>query len=501
MYFIDDTPVSCSDDALALSSEDESDTVAESLVPNIGKGNDVNNVYNSGGSSLGIGVGNGVCTGAGNNVNFGDGNITQCTLAQYKDDNDWNLYIGDGSGGENNADMGVGNLHIGDRNGAENNADTGVGNDVNAVTTNGRLAPVLYKDDDDWHSERRKTVRFRFKGAEGVRYTIKPTTPAEFVRLLFDDTLVDKIIEYTNKKSVMLSQTSKKRQKGRPLPKKIAPLKDWIPVTREEFFRFLGLCCLMGNIHMPTVRHYWRTKSVMYHHPFFGETMARNRFEAILRALRFYDPDRTVAKKDKISSIITHCVKNFKEVHSPAKQLSIDEALVGFKGRISYKQYIPMKRRRFGLKLYELTSSGYVLNIILYTGKGTVECSKKGHAYVVVHRLLRDYFGKGHAVYLDNYYTSIQLAESLYRRGTEITGTLRSNKVGIPDPLKKIKLRRGETFFMRKGKLLIQKWYDKREIMMISTRHNGSYRCVKTRFGGLKMKPEVVTEYNEHMGV
>lgn len=207
----------------------------------------------------------------------------------------------------------------------------------------------------------------------------------------------------------------------------------------------------MSNIHMPTERHYWRAKSIMYHHPFFGETMARNRFEGILRSLRFYDPNRTVAKKDKISSIITHCVENFKEAYSPAKQLSIDEALVGFKGRISYKQHIPMKRRRFGLKLYELTSSsGYVLNIILYTGKGTVKGSKKGYAYSVVHTLLKDYLGKGHAVYLDNYYTSIPLAKSLYKRGTEITGTLHLNKVGIPEPLKKWNSEEGKHFLCAK---------------------------------------------------
>lgn len=38
---------------------------------------------------------------------------------------------------------------------------------------------------------------------------------------------------------------------------------------------------------------------------------------------------------------------------------------------------------------------------------------------------------------MDNFYTSIPLAEALYRLGTQITSTLRSNQIRIPEPLKK----------------------------------------------------------------
>lgn len=110
----------------------------------------------------------------------------------------------------------------------------------------------------------------------------------------------------------------------------------------------------MGNVKAPSLKHYWMSsKSPQYYHPIFGNTMARNWFEAILRALRFYNQiDQTVLKKDKVNYIITHCVKNFRKVYSPPKQLSIDEALLGFKRRLSYRQYSPMKKQRFGIKLY-----------------------------------------------------------------------------------------------------------------------------------------------------
>lgn len=73
-----------------------------------------------------------------------------------------------------------------------------------------------------------------------------------------------------------------------------------------------------------------------------GQTMSKNRFEVILQALRFYDTnDKTMTKKNKIDYVIRTCVQNFKAHYLPKKQLSIDEALFGFKGRLSYKQYIP----------------------------------------------------------------------------------------------------------------------------------------------------------------
>lgn len=153
------------------------------------------------------------------------------------------------------------------------------------------------------------------------------------------------------------------------------------------------------------------------------------------------------------------------------------------KGRLSYRQYIPLKRRRFGIKLYELTSaSGFVLDVILYTGKGATQKSELGHAYKIVMKLLKNGFlRKGHSVYLDNFYTTIKLADDLLARGTQITGTFRANRRGIPDPIKQIKLKRGESFFMRRKHLLIQRWRDKRDIYMISTRHNGDFEYVKKK--------------------
>lgn len=256
----------------------------------------------------------------------------------------------------------------------------------------------------------------------------QPTTEFDYFRLLFDDEMVRKIISYTNAKAKQLIHN--KPQNRRSPPHNFKNISIYCRI-----FQIYRIDHSDGNISMPSLKHYWSLKNKLYRHLIFGQMMPRVRFETILRALRFYDIEQNVTKKNKIQFVIDSCIRNFKKFYSPAKQLSIDEALLGFKGRLSYKQYIPLKRSRFGIKLYGLCSSnGYVLDIILYTGKGTIVADKKkGHAYKVVQRLLKGYTGKGHTVYIDNFYTSIPLADHLLNRGTQITGTFRSNRKGTPE--------------------------------------------------------------------
>ena len=49
----------------------------------------------------------------------------------------------------------------------------------------------------------------------------------------------------------------------------------------------------------------------------------------------------------------------------------MDESMVGFKGRVAFKQYCPLKPTKHGLKAFVLFDSrtGYVLNVIPYTGR------------------------------------------------------------------------------------------------------------------------------------
>ena len=55
----------------------------------------------------------------------------------------------------------------------------------------------------------------------------------------------------------------------------------------------------------------------------------------------------------------------------PHKQLSVDEAMIKFKGRSSLKQYMPKKPIKRGIKMWCRADSvnGYLCNFGIYTGK------------------------------------------------------------------------------------------------------------------------------------
>lgn len=314
--------------------------------------------------------------------------------------------------------------------------------------------------------------------------------------MFFDDSIIEIIVRETNRRAREVfdnkSVSTSTRKK-----KKIM----WQDTSVEEIKKFIGLCCLSGNIRFPTLAKQW-SKHPLYYHPIFGQTMSRNRFTQILRMLRFVDHStpNTEDRLFKIRPILEKIVENIKSIYSPGQHLSIDEAMILWRGRLSFRQYIPNKRNKYGIKLYELTTdNGYILNIIVYVGKGTLLDENESHAAAVVKQLLDGYLGKGHIIYIDNFYTSVSLAEFLISKDTGMVGTLRVNRKGNPRNMLNKKIKKGESIWKRKGKVVVTKWKDKRDVRMISTCHKHKMIKINPKRGAEKCKPQCVLDYNAHM--
>ena len=112
----------------------------------------------------------------------------------------------------------------------------------------------------------------------------------------------------------------------------------------------LAALILMGIIHKPRLTMYWSKDSILATQ-IFNQVMRRDRF-LLLRLLHFAenaqynptDPDRD--KLYKLRSIINMIKDRYCRVYSPGKYLSVDESLVLFKVRLSFKQYMTSKRAR-----------------------------------------------------------------------------------------------------------------------------------------------------------
>jgi hypothetical protein len=90
--------------------------------------------------------------------------------------------------------------------------------------------------------------------------------------------------------------------------------------------------------------------------------------------------------------------------------------------------------------------SKFIFCFKIYCGKNLeVEVKVEGPrweastAYGVVMKFLRGLEEKRHCVVLDNYFCSIPLFEDLSKKGIYTTGTVRSNRIGLPSYLKNTK--------------------------------------------------------------
>ncbi|GFW30294.1 piggyBac transposable element-derived protein 4 [Trichonephila clavipes] len=85
---------------------------------------------------------------------------------------------------------------------------------------------------------------------------------------------------------------------------------------------------------------------------------------------------------------------------------------------------------------------------------------------------------------------------------TDICGTLRPNRKGLPVSLKSSTLKKGEIIGFQKDKMCALKWKDKKPLHMLSTFHNADMMEVKARKGdSVKLKPKAVVFYYNSMGV
>ena len=242
--------------------------------------------------------------------------------------------------------------------------------------------------------------------------------------------------------------------------------------------------------------------------------MIRNRFQGILQFLHFADNSNynpTAANRDKlykVRPVVTYIMKKFKSVYIPEKQISIDEEVLLWKGKLAFKQYIPLKRAIFGMKLFSLCeSSGYVWNSFVYLGKepdrlgGNPALERRlGKSGAVVPRLLEGLMGLGYNLYVDNWYTSQELFSYLRENGTVACGTARKNRIKLPRdftsaPLDNHSLRRN-------GNLVAIRFHDKKGIFFLSTIHQanvvntGKHDC----HGNPIVKLQVVNNYNKYTG-
>lgn len=368
----------------------------------------------------------------------------------------------------------------------------------NESDTNDNQNPPLL--DMPWTDEGIPRPPFPFTVTSGVQMQhLSSNNILEIFETFFDDTIMEVMVRETNRYASQYLANPNIKEQSR--------VKKWKETNVDELRTLLGVLILQSVTMKPEYKMYFsRRESIET--PFFLKIFTEKRFHLLMKFLHFVDNqtiDATTANRKlaKLGPVLDHLRKKFMTVYIPERNIAIDESMIGWKGRLGWKQYIPSKRKRFGIKVFALceSSSGYFYNFIFYTGSDT----KYGTKYEnepktsrVVLELVDSLLDKGYCLFLDNYYTSVDLVQKLVKKRTDCIGTMRINRKGLPKEIK-VKLKKGDSVAMYKKKIMVQKWKDKKDVLMISTLHDKTMKKIQTRHGEAE-KPSCVVDYNQQMG-
>ena len=153
--------------------------------------------------------------------------------------------------------------------------------------------------------------------------------------------------------------------------------KEFEPTTAAEMRAYVGLLLFMSVSPLPSVKLYW-SESLPTYNPWVASVMTKNRFQEL--AIFFHLIDSTKAKPKgqsgydplyKVRLIISLTQETFSGNYHPAEAITVDEAMIKFKGRCEILQYLPNKPTKWGLKVWACCDarSFYLMNYSVYTGK------------------------------------------------------------------------------------------------------------------------------------
>lgn len=275
-----------------------------------------------------------------------------------------------------------------------------------------------------WSNSAVQQQQIPFLGRPGIKVDIPGNEPIDYFNLLADDDFYNLIVSQSNSYAVeVLTQSSSENSR-------ITRHKD---ITKESFKIWLGLLFHMGTIKVNRLSDYWK-KHFLFNSSIFSQYMSRDRFLIIMRILHFNNNNEDESSLGKITPLINFFNKKMEEICAPERELTIDESLILWRGRLLIRQYMKGKKAKYGIKLYMLgQSNGLALKILIYGGSADLELSGKNHTNKVVHKLMEGKTGVGHSLYMDNYYNSVPLVEHLLEQKTYVTGTLRTNRKQNPE--------------------------------------------------------------------
>lgn len=325
----------------------------------------------------------------------------------------------------------------------------------------------------------------------GSRSLAHPRDEQEAFLLFISEGMIREILRHTNRKASDI--------------RRFAPnIRGFMNnFSYEEICACLGLLLRAGvdRDNMSHIEDLWNPTEGR---PIFRAVMSSKRFCFFLRCLRldnFRDRPARLAndRLAAVRSIWEQFLSNLRRHYEPHETLTVDEQLVGYRGSIPGRTYIPSKPAKYGLKVFWLAEarSGYALNAKIYSGKDRDAPPHRNLGMDIVMELTAPYFNTGRDIVTDNYFTSHQLAVSLLQQGLTLLGTIRSQRKEVPTQMKSKQRPVETTIFAHDhdNKIVLVSYIPKRNknVLLLSSSHSGEETVQNN-------KPALILDYNQGKG-
>lgn len=283
---------------------------------------------------------------------------------------------------------------------------------------------------------------------------------------------------------------------------------EWENIDLDTLHAYFGLLLLSGvyRSYGECVTKLWNQETGR---PIFRATMSLKMFKRIHGCIRFDDREQRMANtaststsvRDKLAPIRNVYDKwnhNLKAVYTPGKNITVDEQLVPYRGRCPFRQYIPSKPAKYGIKIWVLcdSKSWYAYNTQIYVGRNRNATPERNLGRRVVLDLVEGLSDRN--VTCDNFFTSYELAEDLHNNRMTILGTIRKNRTEIPSVLLDMRQKpiyHTEVVYEHKLQAVMLSYVPRRYrfVTLLSTYHN----VVSINENSEQKKPNIIEDYNK----
>ena len=340
-------------------------------------------------------------------------------------------------------------------------------------------------------------------------FNVAEASPLKYFTLFFSGEEFDRIADETNAYAALCA-----RERGQAD-------RHWTPTDGEEIRAFFGLSILMGVHPMHEYKDYWSGDSFLSVIG-FQRVMTLNRYEKLSQYLHCNNSAARLDKRDpryhpiaKVAPVVDMARQNFKMFYRHSRDISIDEAMKGYKGRTELRMYMPNKPEKFGIKFWARCDgrTAYMSDFQLYSGKRdrTPFQIQYGLGYRVVHEMTRDLVGLNHCVYFDRYFSSVGLLEHLLSDHIYACGTMMTNRKDAPPAMKMTKQqlkrrlpKRGDTMSFQKNNVTVTAWNDNNIVVVAHSclSDPGEMVTCERQVGRQTLtvqQPHAIHRYNQHM--